>query len=457
LIQKKERVELLEEELSAYTPKPWRLNLPVRDYPLRGVDMIPAMAGAIGKTALVAAFAMAWSVGLGIRDPTFVVENVRLELVVGGSLTLLFSAFLNPTVSPPGTFALLIPLIPLMISAGVHPLPFAILVSLAGIGFSGSNIFSKFIKLNGTGTRTGMLLLFGLLGIMDSIRNLRIWTVGHPGSMFFLLIFFGVMIYMFLHRFRAKWIVIPACAAAGLIVTAVYGVFPIFETGLGLPIIDPALWWNERWGIGFGLSLENFVVAIPFATLVMVMWPVDAMAIKAVQEANYPPEAKRAYMDINATFTVTALRNLIGSILGGAQTAAVWRSFMIPLSIIKRPIPGSALFLGLFVIAFGILGPLIDLATFPPLVWLILLFGVFVPMLETGLTQLGKAGTVQITLICIVVGVAVHPVLGWGFAMLTENLGFFNDEGETRTLSGMEKTFSWILSIMAAISYIAMK
>ena len=159
MIQKKERVELLEEELSAYTPKPWRLNLPVRDYPLRGVDMIPAMAGAIGKTALVAAFAMAWSVGLGIRDPTFVVENVRLELVVGGSLTLLFSAFLNPTVSPPGTFALLIPLIPLMISAGVHPLPFAILVSLAGIGFSGSNIFSKFIKLNGTGTRTGMLLL----------------------------------------------------------------------------------------------------------------------------------------------------------------------------------------------------------------------------------------------------------------------------------------------------------
>ena len=457
MIQKKERVELLEEELSAYTPKPWRLNLPVKDYPLRGVDMIPAMAGAIGKTALVAAFAMAWSVGLGIRDPTFVVENVRLELVVGGSLTLLFSAFLNPTVSPPGTFALLIPLIPLMISAGVHPLPFAILVSLAGIGFSGSNIFSKFIKLNGTGTRTGMLLLFGLLGIMDSIRNLRIWTVGHPGSMFFLLIFFGVMIYMFLHRFRAKWIVIPACAAAGLIVTAVYGVFPIFETGLGLPIIDPALWWNERWGIGFGLSLENFVVAIPFATLVMVMWPVDAMAIKAVQEANYPPEAKRAYMDINATFTVTALRNLIGSILGGAQTAAVWRSFMIPLSIIKRPIPGSALFLGLFVIAFGILGPLIDLATFPPLVWLILLFGVFVPMLETGLTQLGKAGTVQITLICIVVGVAVHPVLGWGFAMLTENLGFFNDEGETRMLSGMEKTFSWILSIMAAISYIAMK
>ena len=389
MIQKKERVELLEEELSAYTPKPWRLNLPVRDYPLRGVDMIPAMAGAIGKTALVAAFAMAWSVGLGIRDPTFVVENVRLELVVGGSLTLLFSAFLNPTVSPPGTFALLIPLIPLMISAGVHPLPFAILVSVAGIGFSGSNIFSKFIKLNGTGTRTGMLLLFGLLGIMDSIRNLRIWTVGHPGSMFFLLIFFGVMIYMFLHRFRAKWIVIPACAAAGLIVTAVYGVFPIFETGLGLPIIDPALWWNERWGIGFGLSLENFVVAIPFATLVMVMWPVDAMAIKAVQEANYPPEAKRAYMDINATFTVTALRNLIGSILGGAQTAAVWRSFMIPLSIIKRPIPGSALFLGIFVIAFGILGPLIDLGTFPPLVWLVLLFGVFVPMLDTG--QIGRA------------------------------------------------------------------
>ena len=447
----------MQEELTTYTPKQWRLNLPVRDYPLRGVDMIPAMAGAVGKTALVAAFAMAWSVGLGIRDPTFVVENVRLELVVGGAFALLFSAFLNPAACPPGTLALLIPLIPLMVSAGVHPLPFAILVSMAGMGFAGSRFFSHFIKLNGTGTKTGMLLLFGLLGIIDSIRNLRIWADGYPDNMFFSLLLSGTMAYLLLHRFRAKWIVIPTCAAIALIVAAVHGVFPTFETEIGLPVLNPAVWWNERWGIGYGLSLRNFLTAIPFATLVMIMWPVDAMAIKAMQETNYPPEARRAHMEINVTFTVVALRNLIGSILGGAQTAAVWRSFMIPLSIIKRPIPGSALFLGVFVIAFGILGPLIDLGTFPPLVWLVLLFGVFVPMLDTGLMQVRKSGTVHVSLICIVVGVAVHPVLGWGIAMLTENMGLFNGMGETRMISGKEKIFSWILFILATISYITIK
>ena len=72
----------LDEDLNTYNPKQWGINLPIRDYRLRYEDLIPALAGAIGKISLVAAFAMAWATGLGISDPSFVTENVRLEIVI---------------------------------------------------------------------------------------------------------------------------------------------------------------------------------------------------------------------------------------------------------------------------------------------------------------------------------------------------------------------------------------
>ena len=122
----------LDTDLLEYHPKRWRINIPFRDYRLRVEDLIPAISGSIGKISLVAAFAMAWATGFGITDPTFVTENVRLEVVFACMVTLIFSAFLNPAAGPPGTLAPLIPLVPLMISSGVHPLPFAVLISMAG-------------------------------------------------------------------------------------------------------------------------------------------------------------------------------------------------------------------------------------------------------------------------------------------------------------------------------------
>ena len=450
----KQRAKNLDADLNSYNPKRWGINLPFRDFRLRREDLIPALAGAIGKISLTAAFAMAWATGLGISDPTFVTENVRLEVVVASVFALIFSVVLHPAAGPPGTLAPLIPLVPLMISAGVHPLPFAILISLAGFVFAKKGYFQDIVNINGVGTKAGILLLFGIMGITSSLQKLQTWTTSiSQAGMFFVLIFFGVILYLLLIRLNAKWLIIPASALLSLVVSSFYGSFPSLETGLGLPIIDPEYWWNDKWGIGFGMTIQNFVAAIPFALLVLTMWPLDALAVKTLQETNYPATAKRAILDMNVTFIVVTIRNLIGALLGGAQTAAVWRSFMIPLAVVKRPIGGSALCLGLFGITFAILGFPIDVSVFPPLVWLVLILGVFAPMLEIGLGTIRDAASAHIALICIILGIGMNPVIGWSFAVLIENFNFIHNGAKGRTLTIRDKVLTVAIFLVSILSY----
>lgn len=47
------RDEYLEHELQIMQPKRWRPNLPFRDYRFEWEDLIPAMAGTIGKVVMV--------------------------------------------------------------------------------------------------------------------------------------------------------------------------------------------------------------------------------------------------------------------------------------------------------------------------------------------------------------------------------------------------------------------
>lgn len=94
---------------------------------------MPSLSVAIGKVSLVAVFAMAWAAGLGITDPTFATENVRLENIIGSLFALLFSTLIIPVAGPPGMLALLIPMIPSMVSAGVHPLSFYLLTGQIAI------------------------------------------------------------------------------------------------------------------------------------------------------------------------------------------------------------------------------------------------------------------------------------------------------------------------------------
>lgn len=454
MIKGKNHANDLDADLIAYNPKRWGINIPFRDFRIRWEDFIPALAGSIGKISLVAAFAMAWATGLGISDPTFVTENVRLEIMVASVFALIFSTVLNPAAGPPGTLALLIPLVPLMVSAGVHPLPFAILISIAGFVFAQIGYFHEIVKINGVGAKAGVLLLFGIMGITSSLQKLQTWTTNNnQSSMLFVLFFFGVILYFLLKRLNVKWLIIPASALVSIVISSLYGLFPSLETGIGLPIIDPAYWWNDKWGIGFGMTTQNFVAAIPFALLVLTMWPIDALAVKTLQEKNYPPTAKRAILDLNATFIVVTIRNLIGALLGGAQTAAVWRSFMIPLAVVKRPIGGSALLLGIFGIVFAILGFPIDISVFPPLVWLVLILGVFTPMLEIGLGTISDTASALIALICIILGIVFNPVIGWSFALLIENMNFIRNSTAKRTVTKRDKILTIIIFLVSLLSF----
>lgn len=141
------------------------------------------------------------------------------------------------------------------------------------------------------------------------------------------------------------------------------------------------------------MNAENFVKALPFALLAVVTWPIDALAVKAIQETNYPKEAEKAVFYMNSTYIIVSLKNIIGALLGGGQISAIWRSFMIPLGIVKRPIGASALILGILGASFGILGFPVDIAVFPPLLWLVLIFGVYIPLIEVGLNIIKSAAS----------------------------------------------------------------
>ena len=370
----------------------------------------------------MAAFTTGWASALGIQDVGLIADGVRLELMIASAVALLLCALLNPYAAPAGTLAPLIPLIPAMAAAGVHPLPFAILVSLLGFVFAKTGIFNMLIRLNGPGTKAGVSLLFGGMGVVHAIQKLHIWAQSYQKPLFTLFVLFaGAVLYLFMRRAKIRWLVIPVCVIAALTISAAFGIFPPITARIGFPIFDPAYWWMQRWGVGFGLSIRNFISAVPFVILVLTMWPVDALAIQALQERNYPSTAKRAIMNVDDTFILIMVRNLIGTILGGVQTAAVWRSFMIPLAVSKRPIGGSVLLLGLMGILFALLGSPVDIAIFPPLVYMVLIFGVFVPMFEGGWEAIENGRMFFTAAVCIVIGVVFSATIGWGAALALEN------------------------------------
>lgn len=450
------RQELLNEDLISYNPKQWRINIPFKDYNFRVEDIVPALSGAIGKVSLVAAFAVAWAAGFNITDPSFVTENVRLEIVLASILTILFCAILNPYAGPPGTLAPLIPIIPVMISSGVHPLPLSILIGLIGLIISAFRYFSKVVEINGEGTKGGIILLFGFLGISSSLENLKNWVdKSKAPELFVLLLIVGLVLYILLNKFKARWLIIPACAVAAIAVSSYFGLYPTFKTGIGLPIINPDIWWNEKWGIGWGLNAENFIKALPFALLAVVMWPIDALAVKTIQEANYPKEAKKAVFDMNSTYIIVSLRNIAGALLGGAQISAIWRSFMIPLGIVKRPIGASTLILGILGVSFGILGLPIDIAVFPPLLWLVLIFGVYIPLIEVGLNTIKSAASAQVAAVYIIAGIAVNPVLGWIASIFVENFEIIKDSENDRILSAKDRYITAGLVIVTVITFLS--
>ena len=446
------RRQELNQALIANSPKRWRINLPFRDYALRREDIIPALSGAIGKIALISGFVVAWTGALGTGDSPHLAEMVRLELFVASVFTLLFCAFLNPAAAPPGSLAPMIPLVAVFAAQGVHPMPLGILIGVLGIFFAFFNVFSIIVSVTGPGTRGGIILLFAVMGLTSSLQNLGAWSSGTGVNGFAaMLIVPCAVLYVFISRLNAKWLAIPLCAALALFLSAAMGLYPTVTTPAALPVFQPVWWWTEFWGTGMGLNVEAFLKAFPYALLVMVMWPIDVLPVRSLQEMNYPREASRSLFHMRDTFLVVSLRNLAGTLLGGAHIASIWRSFMIPLSTVGRPIGGSALLLGITCLVFAFTGSPIDIAMFPPLLWVVLIFGVHVPLLEFGLSMIQDKESALTASVLFILGLAVSPIIGWSVSLLLANLAI-ERKGKKHRLS-IISTKQFIIGCGVALLY----
>ena len=167
--------EYLEHELRIMAPRRWRPNLPFRDYRFELEDSIPAMAGTIGKIVMVGAIAATFAAPLGLDDG-FVLENVRYELLIVSIFIILFSGFLLPTANLAGTHGPLIPLIPIVVAAGGHPMAFGLLIGAFGLILAISKGGSMLANLTSNGVCGGLLLYLGFVGTTSQVKKLFAWS-----------------------------------------------------------------------------------------------------------------------------------------------------------------------------------------------------------------------------------------------------------------------------------------
>lgn len=428
----------LEHELEILQPKRWRVNLPFRDYRFEVEDLIPALAGTIGKVVMVGAVAAAFAVPLGLPD-SFILENIRYELLIAAVFILLFSGFLLPSANLPGTHGPLIPLIPIVVGAGGHPLAFGISIAVLGLLLAVSKGGSLMAKLTGNGVCGGLLLYLGFIGTTGQVKKLYAWTesFGKP-HIAFVIIISTIILYALLEHWKKRWLAVPlGCALAGVIAYALGAPFE-FKTEPGLPPLSPAYWWGEDTGWKLGLpDFDSFLVVFPFAVLAVAMWSPDFLGHQVFQKINYPERAEKAHMNIDDTMLSCSLRQAAGSILGGANYTSSWGTYIVPASIAKRPIPAGAILTALFCIIVGIAGYPMDIAAWLPILSVALIVGVYLPLLEAGMEMTRKGKTTESAAIVVFASALVNPVFGWSLTMLLDNLGLIGCKSRSTELGVM--------------------
>jgi hypothetical protein len=194
-------------------------------------------------------------------------------------------------------------------------------------------------------------------------------------------------------------------------------------TTISLPI-SPAYWWKNMWEIGFSMDPITIIKTLPFALFVIILWAIDTVSITTMLEASHM-EGQKEEINLDSSFLITSLRNMIGGFFGGAQTGALWRSFLIPLFMVNRPLRPASILMGALGIIVGITYYPIALLSFPPLVWSVLLYGIFLPFLMVGLRNLRGSQNrmdILVILLSIVVGVMMSPILTWVLALTYEKV-----------------------------------
>ncbi len=352
----------------------------------KGIDFIPALSGLIGKTALVTSFAVVWASELQLTNPDFIFENVRIEMIIGSIITLL-AALLLPGIAPSGTLAPLIVLVPTMAALGVHPFILSLWVGFIGIISIRTKLFHKLISLSGAISKTSLTLTIGISGVLLSLKNMNSFF-GEKRTPFLLIVIILSVVFIILRKWNKIWLIVPVAAVISIFISFIYEITPDRVNNISLPSFNPSYWWNDMWGIGFGSDLLTILKTLPFAFFVLLLWAIDTISITTMLEANYKPNEKREKINIDNSFLIASSRNMIGGIIGGAQTSALWRSFLIPLFMVKRPLRPASVLLGILGIIAGFTALPIKVLSFPPLIWSVLLFGIFLPFVIVGFRNL---------------------------------------------------------------------
>ncbi len=444
------RAEYLEHELEIMAPKRWGVNLPFRDYRFEYEDWVPAMAATIGKIVMVAAVVAAFAGPMGLSNE-FVIENARYEMLIAALLfVVLFSGFLNPTANLAGTHGPLIPLIPLIVASGGHPMALGIMVGVLGFTLGVFKGGSLLARLTSDGVCGGLLLYLGFIGITSQIKKLFGWADGFDmGYIAFVVVFATIVMYAYLEHIRMRWLAIPLGSALAALIAFVMGAPFEFTTEPGVPNLNPMYWWGEDTGWQIGLpDLHHFIAVAPFAVLAVAMWSPDFLGHRVFQQLNYPPKAMKVLMNIDDTMCVAAARQIVGTSLGGGNLASSWGTFMVPAAIAKRPIPAGALLTGLLCVVAALWGYPMDLAIWPPVLSVALMVGVFLPLLEAGMQMTREGKTSQSAAIVIFSSALVNPVFGWSLTVLLDNLGLIGDKERGQSLSHLHR---WVIPTIVFI------
>ncbi len=423
------RDEYLNHELQIMKPKRWQINLPFKDYRFEFEDAIPAMAGTIGKIVMVGAMAAAFAVPLGLGE-AFILENVRYEMLIASVFVLLLSGFLLPTANLPGTHGPLVALIPMVVAAGGHPLAFGLLMGVFGLLMAVFKGGSLMAKLTSNGVAGGLLLYLGFVGTIQQVKNMMTWAqdIGLP-HIAFIIILAVIVMYALLEHWQKRWLAVPVgCVLAGVLAFVLGAPFE-FKTGPGLPHMNPMYWWGENTGWTLGLpDMKAFVVVFPFAVLAVAMWSPDFLGHQVFQKISYPERSERTHMNIDDTMVGCSVRQIAGSVLGGANFTSSWGTYIVPAAIAKRPIPAGAILTAVFCIVAALWGYPMDLAIWQPVLSTALIVAVFVPLLEAGMEMTRKGKTTQSAAIVVFASALVNPVFGWSLTMMLDNLGLIGDK-----------------------------
>ncbi|MGB2109832.1 MAG: DUF3360 family protein [Marinobacter vinifirmus] len=438
------RREYLEHELQVMAPRRWRPNLPFRDYRFEWEDLVPAMAATIGKVVMVAAIVAAFAGPLGLSKE-FVTENVRFEMIIAALLfVILISGFLNPTSNLAGTHGPLIPMIPLIVASGGHPMALGIMIGVLGFILGITWGGSLLARLTSNGVCGGLLLYLGFIGVTSQIGRLFTWAEGFDkGHIAFVVVLLTIVMYAWLEHVKMRWLAIPlGSVIAGVVAFALGAPFE-FVTEPGIPNMNPAYWWGETTGWQLGLpDVYSFMAVAPFAVLAVAMWSPDFLGHQVFQKLNYPPKTERVLMDIDDTMVSASARQVVGTALGGGNIASSWGTYIVPAAIAKRPIAAGAVLTGLLCAATAVLGYPMDLAVWPPVLSVALMVGVFLPLLEAGMQMTRKGKTTESAAIVIFSSALVNPVFGWSLTVLLDNLGLIGCKERGKELGHIGR---WII------------